>query len=97
MEVHVSDSLSTFIATRVRVGNYRDAGAFISDWLLSEAAALDRIALGEPIEVDAHFQRRLEALLDEAGTDGEYMEATPELFDAMEADARAILARKGIT
>jgi hypothetical protein len=52
------------------------------------------VSPGEPLEIDEHFDRRLEALLDEATSSGDYVEATHQDFDDMEREALAILADK---
>jgi Arc/MetJ-type ribon-helix-helix transcriptional regulator len=66
MDVSIPDSLTGFIRSRVRSGGYPDADAFIADLVRSEAAVMEGVGRGEPIAVDDHFDRRLEALLDEA-------------------------------
>jgi hypothetical protein len=69
------------------LAGYPDADGFIADVLRSEAGVMDSIARGEPLEIDQHFDRRLNALLDEARESGDYVEATGQDFDEMEGEA----------
>ena len=94
MVVSIPDSLSSFIDRRVRSGGYPNADAFIADLLSSEAGVMERVGMGEPLAIDGHFDRRLEALLDEAGASGDYVEATPSDFDKMEREAVTAIAEK---
>jgi Arc/MetJ-type ribon-helix-helix transcriptional regulator len=87
MNVSIPESLEGFIASRVRHGGYPDADAFIADLLRSEAGVMESIARGEPLEIDRHFDRRLEALVNEASESGDYVEATGQDFDEMEGQA----------
>ena len=64
MDVSIPDSLTGFIARRVRSGGYPNADAFITDLVRSEAAVMEGVVSGEALPVDEHFDRRLEALLD---------------------------------
>lgn len=54
----------------------------------------ERVGRGEPIPLDEHFDRRLEALLDEAEKSGEYVEVTQEDFDAMEREALELVRKR---
>jgi len=47
----------------------------------------ERVSRGEALPIDEHFDRRLEALLDEAEKSGDYVDVTKEEFDAMEREA----------
>ena len=94
MDVSIPDSLSGCVAQRVRDGGYPDADAFVADLLRNEAGALERQARGEPLVVDERFDRRLEALLDDAAVSGDYLETTRTEFDRMERDALAIIETK---
>jgi len=91
MDVFIPDSLSGFITSQVRSGGYPNADAFVADLVRSEAAVMESVARGEPLAVDEHFDRRLEALLAEAAASGDYVEATRGDFDEMEQEALAIL------
>ena len=90
MDVSIPDSLTGFIASRVRSGRYPSADAFIADLVRTEAAAMENVSRGEPLAIDAHFDRRLEGLLDDAAGSGEYFEASTADFDEMERDALAV-------
>jgi Arc/MetJ-type ribon-helix-helix transcriptional regulator len=94
MDVSIPDSLTGFITSRVRSGGYPDADAFIADLVRSEAAVMEGVASGESLPVDEHFDRRLEALLDEAAAGGDYVEAGRADFDELEREALAILHEK---
>jgi Arc/MetJ-type ribon-helix-helix transcriptional regulator len=94
MVVSIPDSLTSFIDRRVRSGGYPNADAFIADLLSSEAGVMEGVGRGEPLAINEHFDRRLEALLDEAATSGDYVEATPADFDEIEREAVAALAKK---
>jgi hypothetical protein len=94
MVVSIPDSLTSFIDRRVRSGGYPNADAFIADLLSSEAGVMEGVGRGEPLGIDEHFDRRLEALLDEAAASGDYLEATQADFDEMEREAVAAIAEK---
>ncbi len=94
MDVSIPDSLTGFITSRVRSGGYPDADAFIADLVRSEAAVMEGVVSGEALPVDEHFDRRLEALLDEAAASGDYVEAGQADFDELEREALAILHKK---
>jgi hypothetical protein len=53
-----------------------------------EAGVMEGIAQGGARAVDDHFDRRVEAMLDEAAASGHYFEAAHTDFDDMERDAR---------
>jgi Arc/MetJ-type ribon-helix-helix transcriptional regulator len=90
MDVSIPDSLAGFITSRVRSGGYPNADAFIAELVRNEATVMESIARGEPLVIDEHFDRRLEALLDEAAASGDYVEAARGDFDQMEREALAI-------
>jgi Arc/MetJ-type ribon-helix-helix transcriptional regulator len=94
MVVSIPDSLTSFVDGRVRSGGYPNADAFIADLLNSEAAVMEGVGRGEPLAIDEHFDRRLEALLDEAAASGDHIEATRADFDEMEREAVAAIAEK---
>ena len=58
---------------------------------------IERVNRGEALPTDEHFDRRLEALLDEAERSGDYVEAGKEDFDAMEREALALLHQRKST
>jgi Arc/MetJ-type ribon-helix-helix transcriptional regulator len=89
MVVSIPDWLTSFIDDRVRSGGYPNADAFIADLLRSEAGVMEGVGRGEPLAIDEHFDRRLEALLDEGAASGDYLEATQADFDEMEREAVA--------
>lgn len=93
MNVTIPESLLSFVEQQIRSGRYADADAFVAELLRTEARLFERLGRGEALPVDEHFDRRLEALLDEAETSGDYVEATEEDFDAMEREAQQ-LSRK---
>jgi Arc/MetJ-type ribon-helix-helix transcriptional regulator len=94
MVVSIPDSLTSFIDRRVHSGGYPSADAYIADLLSSEAGVMEGVGRGEPLAIDEHFDRRLEALLDEAAASGDYVEAAKADFDEMEREAVAALAKK---
>jgi len=94
MNVTIPDSLKDFIAQQVNSGDYANSDAFVADLVRAEAEIFERVAQGEPIPIDKHFDRRLEALLDEAEKSGEYAEVTKEDFDAMEREAMELLRKR---
>jgi Arc/MetJ-type ribon-helix-helix transcriptional regulator len=87
MDVSIPDSLTGFITSRVRSGRYPNADAFIADLVRREAAVMEGVGRGEPLAIDGHFDRRLEALLDEASASGDYVAITSGDFDEMEREA----------
>ena len=93
MDVSIPDTLASFIDQRVRAGGYPDADAFVAELVRSEAGAMESIARGEALPVDARFDRRLEALLDDAAS-GEYTAADHSEFDEMEREAMTILRKE---
>ncbi len=94
MNITIPQSLQPFVEQQVRSGRYADAGAFVAEILRSEALLFERIGRGEALPVDEHFDRRLEALLDEAENSGDYVGAAPEDFDSMERDAEDLIRRR---
>ncbi len=94
MDVSIPESLTGFITQRVRSGGYADADAFIADLLKSEAGIMDGISNGEPLAIDSHFDRRVDALLDDAVASGDYIAATSQEFDEMEREAASNLEQK---
>jgi Arc/MetJ-type ribon-helix-helix transcriptional regulator len=93
MNVAIPDSLKDFIEKQAASGRYSNPDAFVADLLRSEEEMFARVARGEPLPVDEHFDRRLEALLDEAET-GDYVEVTRDDFDAMEREAMELVRRR---
>jgi len=54
----------------------------------------ERVNRGAAVPIDEHFDRRLEALLDDAERSGDYVEAGEEEFDAMEGEALDVLRKR---
>ena len=48
----------------------------------------------QTLPLDEHFNRRLEVLLDEAESSGDYVTATKDDFDAMEREALELMRGK---
>lgn len=94
MDVSIPDSLTSFVAQRVRAGGYPNADAFIEELVRTEAGAMEGVARGQALPVDAHFDRRLLALLDDGGLSGDYTVADSDAFDRMEQEAIALLAKE---
>ena len=94
MNVTLPDSLHEFIKTQVDSGRFSSADAFVEELVRTEAQILKRIGSGEPLPVDEHFDRRLDALLDEAAASGEGTEITPQDFDDMEREALELLRKR---
>lgn len=90
MNVTLPDSLKDFVEQQVSEGHYATADAFIADLVRNEAELFERASRGEPFRLDEHFDRRLEALLDEGEQSGDYREVTSEDFDAMEREAQEL-------
>ncbi len=93
MNVTLPDSLKEFVEEQVKSGRYADPDAFIAELVQTEAQMFERVNRGEALPIDEHFDRRLEALLDEAEKSGDYVEAGKEEFDAMERDALKLLPK----
>ena len=51
----------------------------------------ERAGRGEPLPIDEHFDRRLEALLDEAQRGDDYVDVSKEDFDAMEREGLELI------
>ena len=94
MNVTIPDSLKDFVEKQVSSGRYANTDAFIEDLVRTEAHLLERVNKGEALPVDEHFERRLEALLDEAEASGDYVKAGREDFDAMEREALELVNRR---
>ncbi len=94
MNVTIPESLLPFVEQQISSGRYADADAFVAELLRTEARLFERLGHGEALPVDEHFDRRLEALLDEAQGCGDYVEATAEDFDAMEREARQLSQKR---
>jgi Arc/MetJ-type ribon-helix-helix transcriptional regulator len=94
MNVTVPDSLKNFINEQVNSGRYANPDAFVAELLEAEAAMFERVKRGEALPLDEHFDRRLEALLDDAENSGDYVTATKEDFDEMEREALKLIREK---
>jgi putative addiction module CopG family antidote len=88
MNLTLSDSLKNFVDQQVSSGRFTTADAFVEDLLRTEAEIFERAGRGEPLPLDEHFNRRLEALLDEGEQSGDYRPVSSEDFDAMEREAQ---------
>ncbi len=97
MKVTLPESLKEFIEKQLTSGRYTNPDTFVADLVRSEAEMFDRISRGEPFPIDEHFDRRLDALLDEAARSGDYVEATKEEFNAMEREALDLLRQRKST
>lgn len=95
MYVALPDSLASFIAERVRIGGYPSPDAFVADLVGNEAGIMEGVARGEALPVDAHVDRRLAAMLDEADASDDYEVADSRDFDEMEREALATLETRG--
>ena|SRR5688572_10400824 len=94
MNVTIPESLKPFVEKQVRSGRYTNADAFVAELVRNEAEVFERAGRGEPLPVDEHFARRLEALLDEADKSGEYVDVTKEDFDTMEREAQELVQKR---
>jgi antitoxin ParD1/3/4 len=94
MNVTIPDSLKPFVEEQVRSGRYMNADAFVAELLRAESEMLHRVSHGEPLPIDEHFDRRMEALLDEAERSGDYVDVTKEDFDAMEREAQELVRKR---
>jgi putative addiction module CopG family antidote len=94
MNVTLPDTLKHFVDQQVSSGRFLTADAFVEDLLRTEAGMFERAGRGEPLPLDEHFDRRLEALLDEGERSGDYRQATPGDFDAMEREAQQLAQRR---
>ena len=93
MNVTIPDALKPFVERQVRSGHYPNPDAFVAELVRTEAEMFERVGRGESLPIDEHFDRRLEALLDEAQRGDDYVDVSKEDFDAMEREAQE-LARK---
>lgn len=93
MNISIPDALASYVQDRARRGGYESADAFVADLVSTESAVMEQLSRGEPLAVDARFDQRLSALLDEAA-EGEYVDAGPGAFDAMEQEALSLLASR---
>src|SRR5438270_11703536 len=87
MNVTLPESLEEFVEKQVRSGRYANAGAFVVELVRTEAEVFERVSRGEPLPLDEHFDRRLEALLDEGEESGGYIDRNKEQVDAIEREA----------
>jgi putative addiction module CopG family antidote len=94
MNVTLPDSLKSFVEQQASSGRYEDADAFIAELVRTEAEMFDRVSRGESLPIDEHFDRRLEALLDEAVKSGDYVDVTRDDFDAMAREAQELVRRR---
>lgn len=94
MNVTIPDSLKPFVEQQVRSGRYTNADAFVAELVRAEVEMFERVGRGEPLPIDEHFDRRLEALLDEAESSGPYVDVTKEDFDAMEREAQELVRKR---
>ena len=94
MNVTIPDSLKSFVEEQVSSGRYANPDAFVTELVRTEAEMWNRVGCGEALPMDEHFDRRLEALLDDAGKSGDYVEVTKEDFDAMEREASELVRKR---
>lgn len=94
MDVTLPDSLKNFVEQQVSSGRFTTADAFVEDLVRTEAEMFERAGRGEPLPFDEHFDRRLEALLDESERSGDYRAVTPGDFDAMEREGQQLAQRR---
>ena len=94
MNVTIPESLKDFVEQQVSSGRYANPDAFVADLVRTEAEMFERVSRGEPLPIDEHFDRRLEALLDGAEKSGDYIEVTKEEFDAMEREALELMRKR---
>ena len=90
MNLTLSDSLKNFDERQVSSGRFGTADAFVEDLIRTEAEMLERAERGEPLPLDEHFDRRLEAVLNEGERNGNYQAVTPGDFDAMQREAQEL-------
>jgi hypothetical protein len=60
----------------------------------SASAVCPKMWRKQTLPLDEHFNRRLEVLLDEAESSGDYVTATKDDFDAMEREALELMRGK---
>jgi Arc/MetJ-type ribon-helix-helix transcriptional regulator len=94
MNVTIPDSLKDFLDRQVRGGRYINPDAFVAELIRTEAEMQASADRGEPLPIDGHFDRRLEALLDEASASGDYVGALPGDFDDMEGEALDLIRKR---
>jgi len=94
VKVSLPDDLKGFVEKQLSSGRYANPDAFVAELLHDEAAMFERISRGEPLPINEHFDRRLEALLDEAEASGDYVGATKKDFDAMEREALELVRKR---
>src|SRR5207302_268742 len=94
INVTIPDSLKPFVEQQVRSGRYSDADVFVTELVRTEAEMFEHAGRGEALPIDAHFDRRLEALLDEAEKSGDYVDVTKEDLDAAEGEAQELVRKR---
>jgi antitoxin ParD1/3/4 len=94
MNVTIPDSLKDFVEQQASSGRYANPDAFVADLLRREAQMFERTGRGVPLPIDEHFDPRLEALLDEADTSGDYVGATKDDFDELERESLELLRER---
>jgi Arc/MetJ-type ribon-helix-helix transcriptional regulator len=94
MRINVPDSLKGFVEAQVNSGEYADPDSFVAELLKTEEAVFERVKRGESLPIDERFDRRLEALLDEAEASGAYVSASQSDFDDMERAALETLRKR---
>jgi Arc/MetJ-type ribon-helix-helix transcriptional regulator len=94
MNVTIPDALKPFVEQQVRSGHYPNPDAFVAELVRNEAEMFERAGCGEPLPIDEHFDRRLEALLDEAERSDDYVDVTKEDFDAMEREGQDLVRKR---
>ena len=93
MNIVLPNALKAFIEKQVQSGRYESPSAYVATLIRADEERQGEA--GEALPVDAHFEARLEALLQEAEDSGEPVEMKPEDWDGIEHEAMAILtARK---
>lgn len=90
MTINLPDNLADFVRGEIDSGRYSSPDQFVADLVQSERQMRERVESGLPIPIDEHFDRRLEALLDEA-EDTAYLKVTSSDFDGLEREALEIL------
>jgi Arc/MetJ-type ribon-helix-helix transcriptional regulator len=97
VHISLSDTLKAFIDHQVSSGHYASPSAYVEQLIQqdqaqrADAEVLHRVNHGTPLPVDAHFEARVEALLEEAEASGAPEVIAPDEWDTIERDAMALL------
>jgi antitoxin ParD1/3/4 len=100
MNISLPDALKAFIDQQIATGRCQSPSAYIEELIRddakrqAEALLLQRVDAGEPLPIDAHFDARIEALLQEAEDSGEPEEMTKDDWEHIRREGFAFLQKR---